>query len=139
MGKKRLKSQLKTLTSPKKYVVGSIYVNPQTERKHKIIYFKEDFNFIVGAGGREDFNIKLEGEGVKVFKWSFKILNSETIKFTITSSENKIFERKIDGTSEGEIDVIGEEVVLRWENDGWIRPRRVRVEWFVGEDVDVGV
>lgn len=77
--------------------------------------------------------------GVKVFKWSFKILNSETIKFTITSSEKKIFERKIDGTSEGEIDVIGEEVVLRWENDGWIRPRRVRVEWFVGEDVDVGV
>jgi len=135
----RLKSQLKTLTSPKKYVVGSIYVNPQTERKHKIIYFKEDLDFIVGAGGREDFNIELEGEGVKVFKWSFKILNSETIKFTITSSEKKIFERKIDGTSEGEIDVIGEEVVLRWENDGWIRPRRVRVEWFVGEDVDVGV
>lgn len=38
-------------------------MNPQTERKHKIIYFKEDLDFIVGAGGREDFNIELEGEG----------------------------------------------------------------------------
>ncbi|GMH60841.1 hypothetical protein TrST_g8739 [Triparma strigata] len=117
--------QLKALTNSEEKV-GDVVGG------RKIVFRKTRERFIVKAKGEKDVKIDLKGDGVKVFKWKFSVLGGDSIKFTILSPT--ILHTSTSSSSAGEVDVISDEVVCRFENlENWIRPVSVGVEEFRGE------